>query len=346
MKAPYSLQNKMGSQPPKAAGGNAIAAVRTLPSDVDRDAVGSSWRGDFNNNNNPDATSHEDHRHLPDSTGTLPSEACARANGSSTPSPSSRPAPTTCEDIPDALYQLLINMFPGHEGQELAEAFRDAWEFPPITRQSLGELDIQSIIINSKLRHDINFDRDLSFRPNLDGLKGQEKKRSMTKYYRALVAELELYARLFQGSPALKTENVQWSKIVQHAQRRIPKMFETIKEILKSLVPERDHSRIDEHLDVPMLMQEIERGVCDLVRLAEWMSHLLKEHCAPMRDWQVDEMVLHTRSGVFNNSSEDIVKGLSDLLGILEAMKLVSPRASFQTSAPKLTQPRMSQIIR
>ncbi|PSN68856.1 hypothetical protein BS50DRAFT_464708, partial [Corynespora cassiicola Philippines] len=206
--------------------------------------------------------------------------------------------------------------------QELAEAFRDAWEFPPITRQSLGELDIQSIIINSKLRHDINFDRDLSFRPNLDGLKGQEKKRSMTKYYRALVAELELYARLFQGSPALKTENVQWSKIVQHAQRRIPKMFETIKEILKSLVPERDHSRIDEHLDVPMLMQEIERGVCDLVRLAEWMSHLLKEHCAPMRDWQVDEMVLHTRSGVFNNSSEDIVKGLSDLLGILEAMKL------------------------
>jgi hypothetical protein len=70
-------------------------------------------------------------------------------------------------------------------------------------------------------------------------------------------------------------------------------------------------------------MQEIERGVCDLVRLAEWLAHLLKEHCAPMRDELVDRMVQQTRLGVAKNSSEQIVKGLRELLGILEAMKLV-----------------------
>jgi len=72
------------------------------------------------------------------------------------------------------------------------------------------------------------------------------------------------------------------------------------------------------------LMQEIEKGVCDLVRFAEWMAHLLKEHCAPMRDEWVDDMVQHIREGVARNDPRMIVQGLRELLGILEAMKLVS----------------------
>jgi hypothetical protein len=72
-----------------------------------------------------------------------------------------------------------------------------------------------------------------------------------------------------------------------------------------------------------MLMQEIERGVCDQVRLAEWMAQLLKEHCAPMRDGLVDNMVNITREGVEKHESANIVQGLRQLLAILEAMKLV-----------------------
>ncbi|KAF2184381.1 hypothetical protein K469DRAFT_580136 [Zopfia rhizophila CBS 207.26] len=227
------------------------------------------------------------------------------------------------ENIPEQLVELISRMIPGSKGEELGDAYQYAGMYPPITKQSLSELDIQNIINNIKLRHDVNFDRDLSFRPNLDGVKGQEKLRAAKRYWDALVAELELYARLFQGSPSLcNSKNLNWPALAQHAQRRIPLMFETIQEVLKSLVPDRDQSRVDEHLDVAMLMQEIEKGVCDLVRLSEWMSHLLKEHCAPMRDDWVDKMVEWTRSGVSENSSESIVKGLRELLGILEAMKL------------------------
>ncbi|KAF2002735.1 Tcp11-domain-containing protein [Amniculicola lignicola CBS 123094] len=226
------------------------------------------------------------------------------------------------KDIPEQLVELIRTMIPGAEGNEQSDAFQFAADFPPITKQSLSELDIQNIITNIKLRHDVNFDRDLSFRPNLDGGKGQEKLKAAKMYWRALVAELELYVRLFQGSPPLELKDATWSQIVLAAQKRIPKMFETIQEVLKSLVPDRDHSRVAEHLDVPMLMQEIERGVCDLVRLAEWVAHLLKEHCAPMRDEWVDKMVEWTKSGVSKNSSELIVSGLRELLGILEAMKL------------------------
>ncbi|EFQ86523.1 hypothetical protein PTT_18204 [Pyrenophora teres f. teres 0-1] len=204
--------------------------------------------------------------------------------------------------------------------EELAEQFLSAVDTPPVTKQSLSELDIQSIITNMKLRHDVNFDRDLSFRPNVDGIKGQEKERAAEKYWTALIAELELYNRLFQGTPAIPQARVE--VLTPHAQRRIPLLFQTVRDVLKSLVPERDHARVDEHLDIPMLMQAIERGVCDFVRLAEWMAQLLKEHCAPMRDAMVDNMVVLMKQGAAQHRSWKIVFGLKELFGVLEAMKL------------------------
>jgi hypothetical protein len=101
-------------------------------------------------------------------------------------------------------------------------------------------------------------------------------------------------------------------------------MFQTVQQVLKTLVPDRDYARVDEHLDVAMLMQEIERGVCDMVRLAEWLAQLLKEHCAPMRDTWVDNMVNLTKEGASGEGIEKIVEGLRDLFTILEIMKLVS----------------------
>ncbi|KAF2794653.1 Tcp11-domain-containing protein [Melanomma pulvis-pyrius CBS 109.77] len=320
----------MGSQTPKAAGSNAPPFrpadhnYRQLPatsSDVEStqvgiDAAGSMWHSGPKIQEGP---SHEERQCL-DMEGVSQRMNSFQQNAGRSRRASSS---TYTSDIPEQLAELIMDMIPGAEGEELGDAFRCSTDLPPITKQSLSELDIQNIITNIKLRHDVNFDRDLSFRPNLDGAKGQEKLKASEKYWKALIAELKLYVRLFQGSPPLwNTARVNGPEIVQHAQKRIPKMFETIQEVLKSLVPDRDHARVDEHLDVPMLMQEIERGVCDLVRLAEWMSHLLKEHCAPMRDERVDKMVESTRDGVANNDSKNIVRGLRELFGILEAMKL------------------------
>ncbi|RAR12499.1 camp-mediated signaling protein sok [Stemphylium lycopersici] len=242
-----------------------------------------------------------------------------RIGSSSSPSPRCHSA--TQEDLAGMLKVILSNqpdLQPSAE--ELAEEFLYATVTPPVTKQSLSELDIQSIITNIKLRHDINFDRDLSFRPNLDGAKGQEKERTADRYWTALIAELELYKRLFQGTPPIP--QIKLERYTREAQRRIPTLFQTIRDVIKSLVPDCDHSRVDEHLDVDLLMQSIERGVCDFVRLAEWMAHLLKEHCAPMRDVWVDEMVAATRHGAATQDSKQIVFGLRTLFGILEAMKL------------------------
>ena len=312
----------MGTQTPKAAGSNPSTlrpaehtyAVRPA-AEKKRAASVSSWHGPLTSREAPLL---EEKQHVRQD-----KRRREQYIVHSTRSPS--PSPPRTLDIPEQLAELIITMIPGPKGEELAEAFREGSDLPPITRQSLSELDVQNIITNIKLRHDVNFDRDLSFRPNLDGAKGQEKVKAAQRYWRALVAELELYTRLFRGTPPLpEVDPTDWPKIIRHAERRIPKIFQTIQDVLKSLVPDRDHSRVEEHLDVPMLMQEIERGVCDLVRLAEWTAGLLKEHCAPMRDEWVDKMVSYTRTGVTQNKSESIVKGLCELLGILESMKLVS----------------------
>ena len=233
-------------------------------------------------------------------------------------------------NLSEHLNNFLIIVIAEEEGElrakELADAFSEAPLLPPVTKHSLGELDIQNIITNIKLRHDVNFDRELSFRPNSNRVKGHGKKSLADKYWAALVAELRLYDCLSQESlPQELTKD--WKATTQYVEKRLPTMFQTIREVLKSLVPDRDHSRIDANLDVSMLMQGIERGVCDLVRLGEWIARLVKEHCAPMRDAMVDSMVGYIKKGVAQknlNRSELIVCGLRELLGILEAMKLVS----------------------
>ncbi|KAF2840809.1 T-complex 11, partial [Patellaria atrata CBS 101060] len=200
-----------------------------------------------------------------------------------------------------------------------AKCFAKADRVPPITRNSLSELDIGAIINNPKLRHDLNFDRELHFRPNLDGEKGKEKKRTEENWLSALVAEIELFRIL--GAAGYESTPL-WNQIREASQPRLPKMFDNVKEILKNLSPEKDHARIDEQFDVPLLMQQIERGICDLVGFAEWLAHLLKAHCAPMRDDSVEEMVRITRKGSETGNAKDLVAGLKQLLDILENMKL------------------------
>ena len=305
----------MGAQTPKAAGSNSSALIANehttyavRPAIERKKTASLSWHGSLTSR---------------DATCQASNEKARREQYAVQCSRTSLNTPSQTPDIPEQLAQMLVAMVPGSEGEELAEAFREGPDFPPITRQSLSELDIENIITNIRLRHDVNFDRDLSFRPNLDGAKGQEKVKAAQRYWTALAAELELYNRLFRGTPPLsELDTSDWPTIVRNAERRIPKIFQTIRDVLKGLVPDRDHGRVDEHLDVPMLMQQIERGICDLVGLSEWISCLLKEHCAPMRDHWVDKMVAYTRAGVTQNKPESIVQGLCELLGILESMKL------------------------
>jgi T-complex protein 11 len=197
---------------------------------------------------------------------------------------------------------------------------------PPVTKGTLSELDVNKIVHNPKLRHDINFDPDLHFRPNLDGEKGRRKTQKANYFWETMRSQLREYIANREQFEALGEK--EWC---------LPATLKAIRGILETLVPARDRASVEETFNVDLLMQQFRKGVADLVKLALWLSQLLKCHCAPMRDDWVDEMVTQLSNGDRNGDVALLVAGMQNLLGVLEAMKLVSEHKSVTRKASQLT---------
>lgn len=184
---------------------------------------------------------------------------------------------------------------------------------PPVTKKSLSELDVSKIIHNPKLRHDINFDADLHFRPNLEGEKGRRKQDRSNQFWNALEEQLTEF---------VVDRDTFYLKYGDGSDWCLPTLLEAVKGIMQTLVPQRDRAYLDEGFNVNLLMQQFNRGVADLEKLASWLSSVLKCHCAPMRDDNVDEMYNQLSYGNRNNDMGELVRGMRSLLSVLEAMKL------------------------
>jgi hypothetical protein len=177
---------------------------------------------------------------------------------------------------------------------------------------------------NINLRMDANFDRDLHFKPDLDGEKGKRKRKEAADYWDSLAMEIAIYAyRAANPDDDVDEMSPRDGSSKRTFEPRLPAMFETLQEVIKTLVPERDHPSVMENLEVPLLMQQVRKGVLDMVALAKWMAALLKTHCAPMRDEWADRMVEQITEGSQSQEPKEIVNGLQTLFAILEAMKLV-----------------------
>ncbi|KAK4221277.1 protein SOK1 [Podospora fimiseda] len=183
---------------------------------------------------------------------------------------------------------------------------------PPVTKMTLSELDVTKIIHNPKLRHDINYDPELHFRPNLDGEKGRRKQEKANQFWTALLDQLNLFV-MDRDTFYARHGDGDWC---------LPILLRAVRDIIETLVPQRDRELLNEGLNVDLLMQQFNRGVADLEKLASWLSAVLKLHCAPMRDEWVDEMYQELSNGNRNNDTTELVKGMRSLLMVLEAMKL------------------------
>ncbi|KAI1427589.1 camp-mediated signaling protein Sok1 [Xylaria sp. FL1777] len=184
---------------------------------------------------------------------------------------------------------------------------------PPVTKATLSELDVAKIIHNPRLRHDINFDPELHFRPNLDGEKGRRKQQKADQFWDTLRDQLQQFITDRDGFIRLYGNGEDWS---------LPLLLRSVKEIIQTLVPARDRLCLDEGLNVELIMQQFSRGMADLEKLASWLSGVLKSHCAPMRDEWVDQMYSQLTNGNRTNNMAELVQGLRNLLSVLEAMKL------------------------
>lgn len=197
-------------------------------------------------------------------------------------------------------------------------------QLPPVTKRTLSELDLDRIMRNINLRVDVNFDHGLHFMP-VDGGRARDKRQYAASYYEALGIEMSIYAFYAARDAVNGTAGDGHSSPLPVAfEPRLPDMLKTLQDVLKTLVPERDHFCVMENLDVSFLMQQIRKGVLDLVGLSQWLGALLKTHCAPMRDPLVDKMATEIRDGCAAPDMQQVAQGLKTMFGALEAMKLVS----------------------
>ncbi|KAI9761164.1 MAG: hypothetical protein M4579_001211 [Chaenotheca gracillima] len=182
---------------------------------------------------------------------------------------------------------------------------------PPITRESLCMLEFESIINNRELRHVINFNPHLCFKPHFDIENSRKKKLEAEEYWSLLKQDFQNSLSPLQAcdqNPA--------------GDERIRDIFCEVKHILRTLVPERDLQLIGDILDVDLLMQQVRRKVLDYPRLASSLADVVYQHCAPMRDDCVHKMVTTIGRGAANQDVECLVEGVKELFTVLENMKL------------------------
>ena len=203
---------------------------------------------------------------------------------------------------------------------------------PPITRDSLSELDADRVLNNILLRHDLNFESNIQYRPITHGARSEERITEAAQYWGAMEIEIDVYlrkksqycARHFKTSLHSRRRSSKPLSPYTNILCRLPRMFGAIRDTLKTLVPEDEHEAIDSRLDVELINQQMENGICDFVSLGNCLSNLLQRFCSSERDHLFDKMISRIRLGVLQDDYRLITSGLKTVFSILEIMKLVS----------------------
>lgn len=209
------------------------------------------------------------------------------------------------------------------------DCVREASLDPPVTKESLSELDLNRIVSDARLRHDINFEHEIMFRPNTYGVRGLRKKQEEDQYFEALAIEIDYYLTRHRPSPVSPSRegSILIARALDpvsplQAARRVSRMIASIRDVVKILVPAGKWQAVDDQFDTDLRMQELEHGICNIAALIEWLGKLLLCSCSPMRDPLVKAMMAKTRSAIESDDVLQLVDAIKDLFAVLETMKL------------------------
>ncbi|GAB1520819.1 Protein SOSEKI 1 [Rhizoctonia solani] len=196
---------------------------------------------------------------------------------------------------------------------------------PLITRETLKELDLEAILRNPQLRHDLLFDPGLQFRPT----SGRKKRDLTDKYWQAVQIEVETgcactsFDERGRRLPCVCGALLSRPTSSRTLPSRIPPLVNELCAVLQSVV----HSA---SADPALIAQELRHGVFDSRGVFKNLGSVLKQHCAPMRDRAVEMMVaVASRPG-------GGVRAVRMCFEILELMKLDIANHQLQALRPYL----------
>ncbi len=212
---------------------------------------------------------------------------------------------------------------------------------PHVSEESLCELELRRISKDLLLRHDLNFDRNITYRPNTHGSRGQQRTVQSLEYRNAIRKELDILLTNNYTSSSIEpshntVSSIQACSSCAPGLPRLSRMFGAVRKILKSLMHEDEWDAIDARLDIDLLIQQLKNRAFDLVALSDWLAVLLRRFCSPKRYQSIDVMTSSIRLGVERVEAQRIATGLISMFDILETIKLVSEPFKFQTPRNRL----------
>ncbi|KAL2071287.1 hypothetical protein VTL71DRAFT_12522 [Oculimacula yallundae] len=183
---------------------------------------------------------------------------------------------------------------------------------PSVTHGTFGKLEGMKTVNNPKLRHDINFDPELHFRPNLDGEKGRRKTEKAKCFWDTMKGQLQDYLN----------DRERFEMQLGGADWCLSATLNEIRGILKPLIPQQNCATFEGMFNVDLLVQQFQTGGADTAELILCLYQLIKRTCAPMRDDWVDRTFIQLIDGYDQKDVELLIGGIRNLLGVSEAMKL------------------------
>ncbi|GBE84938.1 predicted protein [Sparassis crispa] len=207
---------------------------------------------------------------------------------------------------------------------------------PPINRETLKELDLEAILRNPQLRHDLLFDSGLQFRPT-----SSRRKRDLAdNYWLAIVRELECGCTCTtldaQGRPCERIcvcssfplptarpilafsspENLTTVRVASRIRPLLSELLEVLVSIIQPVMSTSNglymqpgalhHPQFQQNaahvallrsiLDADLIQQELDHGLFDPSGIFQTIGDIIRCHCAPMRDHAVDQMVALAKS--------------------------------------------------
>lgn len=200
---------------------------------------------------------------------------------------------------------------------------------PPVSEASLCELDLRRILKNLLLRHDLNFERDITCRPNTHGPRGEQRTVQSLEYWTAIRKELDILLKNDYNTSSIEPSHntVSSSQACSSCAPGLPRlsrMFGAVRMILKSLTHEDEWDAIDARIDVDLLVQQLKNRAFDLVSLSDWLAVLLRRCCSTKRYQAIDMMTSSIRLGIERREAQLITTGLTIMFETLESSKLVS----------------------
>ncbi|KAJ1914317.1 cAMP-mediated signaling protein sok1, partial [Tieghemiomyces parasiticus] len=225
---------------------------------------------------------------------------------------------------------------------------------PPINRFTLRELGLPQMLNNIQLRHDIVLESNLEFRPNNFGDAGRQKEREAADYWHSVDIELRNLKYLMNTATGRQAASTSPARplasktTLSLSTSKITFLISEVREIMSEMLTPNDTQLREElmaNLDVKLIHQQLQHGVFNVVNVVNYITTVLKRHCAPVRDALIESILRSVHRGEYGRTLRRCFELLEVMRLDLANHQIRTMRTQLIAQAPQFELSYISSVI-